>query len=94
MHADAFLSPLAVFPLHAACRYEEHFGMPVREWANDVLPGLRGKRCAPLELEQREGEVLYIPHQWGHAVLNLEPVIGVAQQLPEVAQLLLSGGAR
>lgn len=51
------------------------------------LPKLRGKSCAPIEFEQNEGEVLYIPFGWGHAVLNLEPVIGVARQVGQPAEL-------
>ena len=34
--------------------------------------------AAPLECVQAAGEVMFIPNNWGHAVLNLESVVGVA----------------
>ena len=33
---------------------------------------------AALECEQRAGDILYVPSNWGHAVLNLEPSVGLA----------------
>ena len=32
------------------------------------------------ELEQEEGDVLYIPEGWGHAVLNMEPSTAIAAE--------------
>ena len=36
---------------------------------------------APLECVQREGDVLFVPEDWNHAVMNLENVIGVAVEM-------------
>jgi len=33
------------------------FGMPVQQWAREVLPALRGLPCAPIEFEQGPDEV-------------------------------------
>lgn len=32
----------------------------------------------PLECEQRAGDVLFVPHLWGHGTVNLEESVGVA----------------
>ncbi len=61
--------------------YTQHFGHSVWKWVQNTMPGLRGTPCAPIEFEQHAGEVLFIPFGWHHAVLNMEPVVGVAQQL-------------
>ena len=34
-----------------------------------------------LACEQRAGDVLYVPNNWGHAVLNLQTSIGVAAEI-------------
>ena len=61
--------------------YGQHFGVSAFKWASTELPKLRGTPCAPIEFEQNAGEVVFVPHGWGHAVLNIEPVIGVAQRI-------------
>lgn len=93
------------------------FGMPVSTWVERILPRLRQKGLAPIELiqvcaaqaskasalawcdsmpfilfarlfnracrfyMQQAGEVLFVPNEWGHAVLNLAEVVGVSTQL-------------
>ena len=65
----------------AANGYAEHFGVPILEWVQTVLPDLRGKHCAPLEFDQWAGEIVFVPNGWDHAVLNLVLVIGLAKQM-------------
>ena len=36
---------------------------------------------APLECEQRAGQLIYIPEGWWHATLNVVETIGIARQL-------------
>jgi len=60
--------------------------LPASEWVRHVLPSLcerceRGEEAArhcPLTLTQRAGDMLFVPRDWGHAVLNLAPSIGLA----------------
>ena len=52
------------------------FGVTVVQWIKSVLPTLRGP-CAPTSFEQVAGEVVFVPYGWPHAVLNIEPSIGV-----------------
>jgi ribosomal protein L16 Arg81 hydroxylase len=50
--------------------------IPIAEW---VAGGLERPGEGDLLLcEQEEGDALYVPAGWGHAVLNLEPAAGVA----------------
>lgn len=34
-----------------------------------------------MECTQRAGDLLYVPAHWQHAVLNLDTVVGLTQQL-------------
>ena len=61
--------------------YHDQHGVPVWEWVQQQLPKLRGTPCAPLEFEQKVGELVYVPFGWNHAVLNTGPVVGVARQI-------------
>jgi hypothetical protein len=49
--------------------------MSVAQWLQDYYPGLPR---APLECIQEEGDVVFIPQGWAHAVLNLQNSVGVA----------------
>ena len=66
---------------------EESFGMPILEWiskfvVNNTSHAARLLSPPPLSVIQRAGDVLYVPAEWGHAVLNLDPVnTGVAMQM-------------
>ena len=57
------------------------FGMPVLQWVETVLPKLKEQGIGPIELVQQAGEVLFVPQDWGHAVLNLCDVVGISSQL-------------
>jgi len=37
--------------------------------------------CRPIQFDQVAGQVVFVPHNWGHAVLNLEPVLAVSTQI-------------
>jgi hypothetical protein len=51
-------------------------------WFKDELPKLQqGSLCRLLEFEQGPGELVFIPDQYYHAVLNLEPTVAAAKQL-------------
>ena len=39
-----------------------------------------GAPAATIECVQEAGDLLFVPHAWGHAVLNLEPTLAVAQE--------------
>ena len=54
--------------------------MPALEWFRTHLPKLRNAGMV-VEFVQEAGEVVLVPDNWGHAVLNLEPSIGVAKQM-------------
>ena len=49
--------------------------------ATQILPNYRGKPCSPLEFLQNAGDVVFVPQGWIHAVLNVQPVVGIAQQI-------------
>ena len=52
--------------------------VPAFEWFRDSSPIWREKLAGHIiEFTQEEGEVVYVPDTWGHAILNLEPCIGV-----------------
>lgn len=39
-----------------------------------------GRRAPPLECVQEAGDIMYVPTDWGHGVLNLETSVGVATE--------------
>jgi hypothetical protein len=47
--------------------------------ATRSLPSANGLR--PLECVQRAGEVTFVPTGWLHAIINLEPVVGIAYEV-------------
>ena len=52
------------------------------EWVTRRLEATRATAgAAPIEFVQEAGEVVFVPAGWPHAVLNLEPSIGVSVQL-------------
>jgi hypothetical protein len=56
--------------------------VPAFEWFRDSYPIWREKFADHLiEFYQEEGEVVYVPDNWGHAIMNLEPCVGVSKQL-------------
>lgn len=54
---------------------------PVREWlAGGGAAALRAEGRPVLECVQRAGDVLWVPDDWGHAVLNVWPSVGFASE--------------
>ncbi|PXF49760.1 JmjC domain-containing protein 8 [Gracilariopsis chorda] len=54
---------------------------PIKTWVENDLPALE-EHDKPLECLQRAGDVVYVPLDWGHAVLNLEhDTFGVALEV-------------
>ena len=49
----------------------------VKDWQREYLEGKYSSFPA-IECVQRPGEVVYVPENWGHAVVNLEDSIAVA----------------
>ena len=59
----------------------------VKTWVDEDLPSVRtradeGHRRL-LECDQVGGEVIFVPDQWGHAVINLKDSIAVAFEFHE-----------
>lgn len=54
---------------------------PVAQWLRDAEPEWhRNNTNRPLQCVQRPGDVLYVPRDWGHGVVNLDNTIGVATE--------------
>jgi len=53
-------------------------------WIATVAPALRAKGVPVFECIQEAGDALYIPHGWGHAVLNLKTSVGFALNLEQI----------
>jgi len=53
---------------------------PVARWAEGGPERYASAGRTLLRCEQRAGDVLYLPDFWGHAVLNLQPSVGVATE--------------
>ena len=49
---------------------------PVADW----LRADGERRDRPLECVQEPGDILYVPHMWGHATLNLADCVGMATE--------------
>lgn len=54
---------------------------PPYAWIHDDLDEIRTTKWAPIEFVQYAGEVVYVPDQWHHMVVNIAPVIGTSAQL-------------
>ena len=60
--------------------------VPASQWVREAVPDLCGRcerrelelRHCPLTLTQEAGDLLFVPRDWGHAVLNLQPAVGYA----------------
>ena len=59
------------------------------QWFDHVLPQLRGRKWygkTILETIQGPGETIYVPHNMGHAILNLDENLSLTENfLPESA---------
>ena len=52
---------------------------PALEWFNATVNTWDSTNtAAPLQCMQYEGDVIYVPGDWGHGVLNVQSTIGVA----------------
>jgi hypothetical protein len=56
--------------------------MPALEFFTDILPTMTKRNEEIYEFIQEEGEIVFVPDHWGHAVLNLEPSVGASRQMP------------
>jgi histone arginine demethylase JMJD6 len=57
-------------------------------WFTHVLPRCRAPdwpHARPIEAVQSAGEIMFVPHGWWHAVLNLEHTIAVTQNYASTA---------
>jgi len=54
--------------------------IPMKEWVAKDLPKLTGD-AKPLECMQRAGDVIFVPHLWGHGTYNVQESVGVAIEL-------------
>ena len=52
----------------------------IQEWLSDYNGGGAGSSEGVLECVQRPGEVVYVPENWGHAVVNVMDSIAVAYE--------------
>lgn len=47
------------------------------EWFVDFYQQLKDQQTPVLEVVQRAGEIIFVPHGWFHIVLNLEPSVAI-----------------
>jgi uncharacterized protein YaaW (UPF0174 family) len=60
--------------------------VPISDWVALHLPRyLNSTKFQPYLCTQQAGDLMYVPHGWGHAVLNLRTSIGVAIEFNTVA---------
>jgi oxalate decarboxylase/phosphoglucose isomerase-like protein (cupin superfamily) len=57
----------------------EFHTMPAAAWVAAVLPRLPPER-RPFECVQGGGDIIFVPRNWGHAVLNEETSVGYARE--------------
>ena len=57
--------------------------IPMKEWIEKDYPKLKGG-AKPLECMQRAGDVLFVPHLWGHGTYNVQESVGIAIELNHV----------
>ena len=63
-----------------------HLGLvlqPILQWLSEDYPSARASAensssFAFGECQQEAGDIMYVPCEWGHAVLNLEDTVGMA----------------
>ena len=54
---------------------------PAYEWATTDLPKVHENGFSPMEFEQYSGEIVFVPADHGHAVVNYEPSLGFAIEI-------------
>jgi len=56
--------------------------VPSFEWYKSSYPIWREQLGSHLvEFIQEEGELVFVPDLWGHAIINLEPTVGISKQI-------------
>eukprot|EP00935_MAST-01C_sp_MAST-1C-sp1_P001949 g1949.t1 len=65
-------------------------GMPMTQWLDDFYPQLK-ESTQVFECTQYPGDVLYVPTDWYHGVINLKDSIGVASEFGHHRRLLEIG---
>lgn len=67
--------------------------LPVAQWVEHELPKLPDDE-QPLQCVQKPGDVVYVPLDWGHAVLNEDDAFGVALEVLNRRDTLLDIAGR
>lgn len=52
--------------------------------SNIIIQADRPAAHCPLQVTQEAGDLLFVPREWGHAVLNVQPSVGVAIEFDSV----------
>lgn len=55
----------------------EYSTISIADYVRYILPGLKGA-ARPLQCTQQAGDLMFVPHGWGHAILNVETSVGYA----------------
>ena len=61
--------------------YGPESGLSMPQWVREVYDKPGALRVRPLECVQQAGEVMFVPAEWHHGILNLEDSVGVAVQM-------------
>ena len=62
--------------------------LPAAEWVRTVYPEMRRRGDPVHECTQEEGEVMWVPGDWYHTTLNVEPATGIAIEVGSDVKLL------
>lgn len=65
---------------HAALKLEQT-ALDGESWLREIYPKVANTSAAPFGCVTEAGDLLYVPPDWLHATVNLEPTIGVAVNL-------------
>lgn len=59
--------------------------IPMKEWVEYDYPKLK-KSERPMECMQRAGDVIFVPHMFGHGTYNVQESVGVAVEIQHCQQ--------
>jgi len=62
--------------------YKEQL-MPIQRFLEAGLPAFKERGIKVIEFIQQAGEIVFVPHNWMHAVYNLEDSVGISYQMGE-----------